>query len=271
MRGASNIKDAEIEKWRQYAKRLGFVSPTHAEKDYVQELLLLNLFSIKPVDGIVFRGGTALSKLYASGRFSEDLDFIVMKEIAREEIKEEVGKSLEAVNSYYDTSFKVKEYKNMLKYEIKVKGPVYRITRNNQATQAVRIDLNMYERPCGKIVLVRRVPIYGDIIPYYLYSLTTEEFAADKIKAILERRRRVARDAYDLWVLFSKYDAKVDMAMLNKKLELYGKEKGEAFSKKKIAEAISEIGVVWEKEMKQLTSISAPYNEVRKAILSRLG
>ncbi len=270
MRGTIGLDDTGIEKWRQYAKHFGFVSPIQAEKDYIQEILLLNLFSIKPVDGIVFRGGTALSKLYASGRFSEDLDFIAKAGIAKEDMEEEVGKSIEAVNSYYDTNFEMREYKNMLKYEIKVKGPIYRITHNNQATQTVRIDLNTYERPCGQVVLIRRVPVYSDIIPYYLYSLTADELVADKIKAILERRRRVARDAYDLWILFEKYDAKVDMQMLDKKLELYGKEKGEAFSKKKVAEALSEIGRVWEKEMKQLASTSVPYGEVKRAILSKL-
>jgi len=62
------------------------VSPEIIEKDYFIELILF-YFSQDTFlhDNIVFRGGTALKKIYfPEYRFSEDLDFVISK-------KDEVG------------------------------------------------------------------------------------------------------------------------------------------------------------------------------------
>ena len=50
------------------------LSEKNAEKDYLLELLLFLLAS-ETGKKLVFKGGTALYKLYSLNRFSEDLDF----------------------------------------------------------------------------------------------------------------------------------------------------------------------------------------------------
>ena len=53
-----------------------------AEKNYVNSWILYAIYS-SDIDGLVFKGGTALSKLYFPElwRFSEDLDFTATEEI----------------------------------------------------------------------------------------------------------------------------------------------------------------------------------------------
>ena len=55
---------------------LNFPLPEEAEKDYLQDVLLRNIYATIGSE-LLFRGGTAISKIYSSGRFSEDLDFIL--------------------------------------------------------------------------------------------------------------------------------------------------------------------------------------------------
>lgn len=54
-------------------KKKGLTNKEHIEKDYFQEVILYNLF--RKTNEFIFKGGTALYKLYNLPRFSEDLDF----------------------------------------------------------------------------------------------------------------------------------------------------------------------------------------------------
>ena len=51
-----------------------FIDPYQIEKDYLQDLILYNIYKTTK-NAFVFKGGTALSKVYHTDRFSEDLDF----------------------------------------------------------------------------------------------------------------------------------------------------------------------------------------------------
>ena len=67
-----------IEKLKEIA-RLKDLHIGYAEKDYLLDLLLF-LISRNTKDELVFKGGTCLSKIYGLDRFSEDLDFTIVKE-----------------------------------------------------------------------------------------------------------------------------------------------------------------------------------------------
>ena len=56
-----------------------FPDPYLAEKDYLQEIMLHDIYTNrKSTRTFAFKGGTALSKFYSSDRFSEDLDFTLV-------------------------------------------------------------------------------------------------------------------------------------------------------------------------------------------------
>ena len=63
---------------RQRARELG-VRTDYAEKDYVNSWVLYGIYTTAFGDDLLFKGGTALSKLYFpdTWRFSEGLDFTV--------------------------------------------------------------------------------------------------------------------------------------------------------------------------------------------------
>ena len=63
------------------------------EKDYIQHLFLRNLYQ-KSTKSLIFKGGTALQKTYSLNRFSEDLDFTLIKKIDIENILKKVIKNL---------------------------------------------------------------------------------------------------------------------------------------------------------------------------------
>jgi predicted nucleotidyltransferase component of viral defense system len=61
------------EELRTYEKTVGF-NLWQVEKDYLQHLVLLFLYS-RIKNEPVFKGGTALQKVFGLNRFSIDLDF----------------------------------------------------------------------------------------------------------------------------------------------------------------------------------------------------
>jgi predicted nucleotidyltransferase component of viral defense system len=70
------IPESFIEKWRQYAK---WKTPAQVEQDLVISRALADLYNDPHVsEALVFRGGTALNKLFLKppSRYSEDIDFV---------------------------------------------------------------------------------------------------------------------------------------------------------------------------------------------------
>ena len=260
----------ETDRWRAYANALGFVKTEDAEKDYLQELLLYWLSSYNSKGILIFRGGTAISKLYGSGRFSEDLDFVLKEERDPESILGVVEKAIKGIKLQYDLEYSVERYKNMLKYVMKIKGPLYALTSNAQAVQTIRLDINTYERTMLDTVLLNRVAIYEDMKPYMLTTVSKEELLADKIKAMLERIEPVARDLYDAWILIKKHGLKPDLALVGRKMKLYGREENERFSKAELDNRIRQIGKVWDIELKRLIRVVPEYMQVSGEFLSSI-
>lgn len=260
----------EIERWRGYAEQLGFPKTEDAEKDYLQELLLYWLFTGKLSGLLVFRGGTAISKIYGSGRFSEDLDFIAGRDAGSASIKPEIGRAVKKFSLSYQTEPRPEEYRNMLKYTIKIKGPLYLISHSGQARQTVGIDVNIYERPMLATRQINRVPIYEDLQPYILNVASPEELLADKVKALLERAAPVARDLYDAWLLSKKYGLRPDLALVDRKMREYGKAEGERFSAETLRSRIKRIEAIWRSELSRLVRTVPDYSTVADEFLNSI-
>lgn len=90
------IPQAAITAWRHIAP---WGSPDQVEHDLVLSRAICDLYAHPYVaKNLVFRGGTALHKLYfdQSRRFSEDLDFVRVR-------AEPIGKMIEAIRSCLDS------------------------------------------------------------------------------------------------------------------------------------------------------------------------
>lgn len=259
---------ADIDEWRRYAKMLGFPRALQAEKDYLQDILLREIYAVTGNE-LLFRGGTAISKLYGSGRFSEDLDFILNKDSdeGAKKTAERIERAITGMNSYFDTSYEREEYREMVGYTITVYGPLHKASGSESAKQRISIDFNTYERNMiPAMVLARQAP-YQDLPPYTIIAESEEELIADKVKAAIERRRKhratFARDVYDIWLLAAKYGIKPDFDMVAKKMELYGTVK---FSMKDFRACIKEAEGVWNAEMGRVAIVVPDYGDVKKVL-----
>ncbi len=259
-----NQFDYEFNKWKNYSRMLGFAKAEQSEKDYLQELVLFELYSGKFGNMLVFRGGTAISKFYGSGRFSEDIDLILKEDIDAAEIEIEADKILKGLNTYYPTSYSTAHYRNMLKYKLKIKGPIYAAARKEQAKQSIQIDLNTRERPLLEVRNIYRTTIYEELKPYMIGIEGPQELLTDKIKAMLERTMPVARDLYDAWILIKKHRIKPDLKIINEKIIKYGKKDNETFSLKELSVRIKEIKKIWETELSRLMQTVPDYSSVKR-------
>ncbi|MER3386053.1 MAG: nucleotidyl transferase AbiEii/AbiGii toxin family protein [Microcella pacifica] len=175
---------------RAVAKKFG-VADEQVRRDH---LISHVLASIQFVPGVVFYGGTALTRTVLPDlRLSEDVDLLVSRsrrEVARElsdAIDDGLARSFGEVNwvpaldATHDAQPATLEVLGRMSVQVQI---VDQIGRAVWPTERRAIDQR-----------------YSDAPPAELESLTNAGFAAAKISAWLERRE--CRDLFDLWALAS--------------------------------------------------------------------
>ena len=170
------------------------------EKDYFIELILFYLSKdIEFKEKLIFRGGTALKKIYFSDyRFSEDLDFLVEDKESFEDYVIKFGKIIEKINLEYPYNLKKRfeSERDRLQFFIS-----YDIIPEIRAVKELKIDVlkDNYIPP----TLKKRILFGYDEFKYEKAELriyTLESVAVDKICRILDVDNE-PRDLYDLWYL----------------------------------------------------------------------
>jgi len=211
----------------EIGKKKGLKNREHIEKDYFQDKLLYWIFKL--TNNLVFKGGTALYKLYNMPRFSEDLDFTLLE--PRERIEDKIIKIAEKLNA----EINVKKLKTSLLFILRFKGI---LTSYN----TIRIDVSLKNKAFLGFDLKSYVPDYIDIKPFSLKILKLKEMVAEKIHSLLARKN--ARDLYDLFFLLriSRFDKK----LVEEKLKIFGMR----FDANLIKKQINEIKPIWEAELK---------------------
>lgn len=209
---------------------------TVIEKDYALSYLLAGI-SEHPLlsDSLIFKGGTALKKIYFGDyRFSEDLDFSV--------INAPKGKDLE--QAFDEVALISKKLLNAYgPFEINLKRNPEREPHPNgqdafnfylkfpwHPTPLCRIKVEVtHDEPV--ILLPIKKPIlhdYEEVINAQISCYPVEEIIAEKLRALLQTHQKLvlrgwnrprARDYYDLWCLFNKYHAHINKKEILKTLE----------------------------------------------------
>ncbi|MEM5778472.1 MAG: nucleotidyl transferase AbiEii/AbiGii toxin family protein [Candidatus Aenigmatarchaeota archaeon] len=223
------------------------------EKDYLQHLFLLFL-SAHTKDELVFKGGTALQKIYALNRFSIDLDFSMRKKI-EEKIMQKIVVGIKLFG--FDCEYEKEKENFGLNFKFKINGPLYEGTEKTKSI--LRIEISKRENILLEPEIKEVVPIYPDLHPYTILVMQLEEILAEKIRAISTRTK--ARDVYDLWFLLKK-GVKFDKELVNKKLKFYKK----SFDKKLFFLNIKAIEKVWEIELKPLVTFVPNFKIIYKEI-----
>ncbi|MGQ9781651.1 MAG: nucleotidyl transferase AbiEii/AbiGii toxin family protein [Nitrososphaeria archaeon] len=227
------------------------------EKDYLQHAFLLFL-SVESKKELVFKGGTALQKVYGLNRFSLDLDF-TSRDNKEEEIVRKVVKDIE--NFGFPTEISRKEtFKDVGKtLVLKIKGPLFDGT--DRSTTSLRVEVSLRKDLSLDPETKEIVPIYPDIRPYLLLVMKPEEILAEKVSAIFYRGR--ASDLYDLWFL-SKKNIKHNIKLIDMKLSYYKM----VFNKEEFKRKVLDIEKRWEEELKPITTFVPSFKVVSKDISS---
>jgi predicted nucleotidyltransferase component of viral defense system len=183
-----------------------YEDPYQVEKDYLQDLMLHTIYS-KSEAQMVFKGGTALSKFYYSGRFSEDLDFTLRQTDA--EPLEYVKRLLEDIirDMEYPVTYRDEPRKNRfgtISASLAVEGPRYDLGRIS-TVQYVRFEINTTGSTIFPPVNMSRQPKYRDVDLYLAPVMDKRDILAEKVRALMSSgRRHKERDLYDMRFIMEK-------------------------------------------------------------------
>jgi predicted nucleotidyltransferase component of viral defense system len=187
----------------------------NALKEIFQEIALLGLWRSKFYENAAFYGGTALRILYGLDRFSEDLDFSLLKpdknfdlSIYNQAIKDElngfgfdvsVDTKIKCNDSNIESAFiKAQTKKQFLLIEVSP-DIINRIHNMNNIKIKMKVDTN----PPGKFNTETRILLQP--IPFSVKTYQLPDLFAGKIHALLCRpwqQRVKGRDWYDfIWYL----------------------------------------------------------------------
>jgi len=184
------IPNANIIEWQSVAP---WPNTQLVEHDLILSKAICVLYQNPLIrENLVFRGGTALHKLFfkRSGRFSEDLDFVQIK-------AEPIGETVQAVRECLDDWLgeprrKQSEGRFTLSYHFETEAkPVVK--------RKVKIEINTREhfnvQPLISKPFVVENSWFNGIADVFTYSL--DELLGTKLRALYQRKK--GRDLYDFW------------------------------------------------------------------------
>jgi predicted nucleotidyltransferase component of viral defense system len=187
----------------------------NAFKEVIQDISLLGLWRAKFFEHAAFYGGTALRILYSLNRFSEDLDFILLKKSPDFKL-EPYHRALQKELSSFGLTVTISEKRktkespilsaflkaNTKEHIIRVGAPK-NIASAFQIEEAIKIKLEIDTDPCDGFVVETRNLLYP--VPFWVRSLSLPSLFAGKMHAVLCRgwgKRVKGRDWYDmLWFI----------------------------------------------------------------------
>lgn len=187
------IPEIYIQQWSAACK---WQMPSQVEQDLIISRALCDLYGNDHIqDALIFRGGTALNKLFLNppARYSEDLDFVQKR-------SEPIGKTIDTIRSILtpwlgDPKWKITERSAKL---------IFKYESINKTPSKLKVEINTTE--------------HFQVLPlrYHEFSLNSEwvhgkanittceidELIATKLRALFQRRK--GRDLFDLWYVLHK-------------------------------------------------------------------
>jgi len=195
---------------RSFSQKLQ-ISVDYIVREEYEILLLKELFESEYGASLVFKGGTALRLVYNSARFSEDLDFALIKQIDRKKFInffKEIGKkyptviSIEPIDKFY-TIFALARIKEDY------------LTR----AFSVKIEISKREGEWIKEKDYVELIIKSEVTPLTVLAQVASLPRIIKEKEDALKNRKAARDIFDYWYInqLLKKNVKVDFTGFDKK------------------------------------------------------
>ena len=176
------------------------VSPEIIEKDYLIELVLFYFSKSSSLcENFVFRGGTALKKVYfPEYRFSEDLDFVIDSQKEINVYQEIIIKILQKISSDYPIKI---DKRSMFERDRLQLFIIYDIIPDIKGIKELKVDIlrDYYIPKHERKRLLFSYPEFENK-NLILETYALESVICDKIGRILDVDDE-PRDLYDLWYL----------------------------------------------------------------------
>ena len=165
--------------------------PSQVEQDLIISRALVDLYNNSHIsNALVFRGGTALNKLFLKppARYSEDIDFV-------QKNPEPIGPTIDIIREV------LKPWLGEPKWKITQRSAklIYKYEAINKLPSKLKIEINNTEHFQMLPLLNKEFHVQSDwwsgkadIATYEL-----DELMATKLKALYQRRK--GRDLFDLW------------------------------------------------------------------------
>lgn len=218
------------------------IPETVLERDYCLAWFLAGLSHSPLRNVLAFKGGTALKRCYfGQYRFSEDLDFTLVKPAPLETVLAELEKICAEVKNASGIIIRYaredrKSHQNSHTFYLAYEGPLPGMT-----AKEVKVDITIEERivlPLQERPVLKGYEEYEDLpddATILVYSL--EEILTEKVVALADRARNEPRDLYDVWYLteLEKMDLSALIPEITAKLEFRDRGldgMGEEFGKK---------------------------------------
>lgn len=212
---------------KDYLAQIVRATPTPVQgrnvaREYLQARILGALQRAGAMIPLAFHGGTALRFLFASARYSEDLDFALEQATAMYDFRA----YLQAVRSTfkaegYQVELKVSDQKTVQSAFVRFRGLLYELglSPHRDEVLAVKIEVDT-DPPTGaglKTSIMRRYVILQ------LQHHNRASLLAGKLHAILQRPYTKGRDVYDLlWYLSDPEWPAPNLTLLNNALQQTG-------------------------------------------------
>ena len=180
---------------RNLKKEIPWQRNAMIEQDMIISRVLVDLYNQPSIrENLIFRGGTALNKLFIKppARYSEDLDFVLVEE-------KPIGFLMDAIKEVMSWLGKPRTTRD--KWGFKV---IYPFENIDGGKSRLKIETNSIEN--FKYNPLQRIPFsiesnwFSGSTSVISYDL--EELMGTKLRALYQRRK--GRDLFDVWYVFSK-------------------------------------------------------------------
>lgn len=238
-----------------------------AEKDYVMSWLLKDLYENSCLnEALVFKGGTALKKVYfpETWRLSHDLDFTDVAGLDPEKIRRCLEEVLTSIAQRSGLSLSLSSFRTIragVDAKIQFAGP---LAHKNQLSLDITFGEKLVTEPEWRTASTG----YPDApsIRVKVYSL--REILAEKIRSIMQRGK--SRDYYDVWRLLEENG--FDMVAIRELLVEKCNTKGVNYDPGLIfdAEHLKEVGKYWQSSLGELVRGLPEFENVISVLREKL-
>jgi predicted nucleotidyltransferase component of viral defense system len=208
---------------KDYLAELVRASPTSAHarnitREYLQARILGALQRAGAMIPLAFHGGTALRFLYATARYSEDMDFALEKDAEGYDFRA----YLRAIQSEFEAegyamTLKVSDKKTVHSAFVRFAGLLHELGLSPLKSEVLAIKIEVDTHPPAGATLA--TTIVRRHIPLRIQHHDRASLLAGKLHAILQRPYLKGRDLYDLmWYLSDPNWPPPNLLMLNNAL-----------------------------------------------------